>query len=216
MTQETAFVNQGPFFAETVEDALDRLTYQVQQLKETTSRSIRWPVHTEPAESELDPTPILDARTEAVAAAGTAVQAMNDSVTAQGLAEAALSQTISTKNSALADIGTARSGALTALSSARSAALGEMSTLKAQTVREVGTLKSEAQTAARQSQDYKNQSLYHAGDAADAAYAAEQWAMEAIGQGFTPRPDGDWGWVDGGIVGSSEAEDFIDAGTVFA
>ena len=30
------------------------------------------------------------------------------------------------------------------------------------------------------------------------------------------RSGGDWGWVDGGIVGSSEASDFIDAGTVFA
>ncbi len=49
-TQETDYTNQGAYYAETVEDALDLLTMAAQQLKEKVSRAVTVPVN-----STIDP-----------------------------------------------------------------------------------------------------------------------------------------------------------------
>jgi len=81
LTQELDLVNQGPFFAEAIESALDKLTMIAQQHEEALSRSVQLPVNSDGGGDKLLGE-ILDASSTAQQAANTALQAQANAETA--------------------------------------------------------------------------------------------------------------------------------------
>ena len=72
LLQETDLINQGAFYAETVEEALDRLTMIAQQHAEVISRTVKVGVSETSMGVELTPDEVLHAADIAVAAASSA------------------------------------------------------------------------------------------------------------------------------------------------
>lgn len=86
--QETDLINQGAFYAEVIEESLDRLTMITQQHEEELSRAVKVQV-SESTLGELTPDEVLNAADTAVAAAQAAGQARDFAQTAQLAAEGA-------------------------------------------------------------------------------------------------------------------------------
>ena len=135
--QETDLINQGAFYAEVIEESLDRLTMIAQQHEEELSRAVKVQV-SESTLGELTPDEVLNA-------AGTAVAAAQAAGQARDFAQAAVEQVtqvggaaVSTLNGILVDaedqafvyIAAAQGSAQTAYQSANAA--GESETLAAQ------------------------------------------------------------------------------------
>lgn len=89
-TQIVDLKNQGSFNAQVIESAFDKLTAICQQVKETLSRTIQYPISTTPASISPDPflTTVLAAQTAAQTAA-TAAAASNTSASTQATNSAA-------------------------------------------------------------------------------------------------------------------------------
>jgi hypothetical protein len=91
LLQETDLINQGAFYAETVEEALDRLTMIAQQHAEAISRTVKVGVSETSMGVELTPDEVLHAADIAVAAASSAADAAaataSDALAALGAAE---------------------------------------------------------------------------------------------------------------------------------
>ena len=103
-----------------------------------------------------------------------------------------------------------RTAAVNAVKSERTAAVNAVNNERLKAVSEIRPLVSTAKTYADTSRYSKLQAAAHAHDSATSAWEAEQWAMEAIMQGFVPAKEEDWLFVDGGIIGDGVAVVFIE------
>lgn len=87
--QETDLINQGVFYAEVIEESLDRLTMIAQQHEEELSRAVKVQV-SESTLGDLTPDEVLNAADTAVAAAQAAVQARDFAQAARAGADSAV------------------------------------------------------------------------------------------------------------------------------
>lgn len=158
-TQEVDLKNQGPFAAEVIEQALDKLTMMVQDQAETLARTVKFPIDETPASTETD---AFLSEIEAHEAAATA--AKDAAVIAQGLAE------------------TARSGAESAQSAAESAEAGA---LLAQTAAE--TAQGLAETAQAGAELAESGAASAASSAATAAAEAAVESVRAFHNGLNSK-----------------------------
>lgn len=120
LVQETDLVNQGPFFAEVIEESLDRLTVIDQQQQEVLDRAIRLPVSAGAVSAELPvPTPLHSFRWNA---AGTALETTLDPATVLPAVQNVALQAANSAASAATSASAAATSATNAATSASAAA----------------------------------------------------------------------------------------------
>lgn len=123
LLQETDLINQGAFYAETVEEALDRLTMIAQQHAEAISRTVKVGVSETSIGVELTPDEVLHAADIAVAAASSAGISRDFAQAAMLGAQSARDGAVAAVEGAVADaVAATASDALAALGAAEDAA----------------------------------------------------------------------------------------------
>jgi len=111
--------NQANLYPKTLEDAVDRLVMMVQQVRDTAKRAIRLPVDiVDPTDAEVNPIPILNARTEAVGASVSAQASQAAAALSESQAQTAKNTAVTANNNAQDAAGRADTSALEAAASA--------------------------------------------------------------------------------------------------
>lgn len=173
-TQLTDLINQGPFFAEVIEEALDKATMIAQQLAEQQERSVQVPIDQEGGGDKFFEQ-IIQARNDAQSAASTAAADTAAIITKdmQGYVAGA----IDAKNQAQAAATAANTSAGGASTSANNAA--KSATAAAASASTASTKAGEASASAASALNSKNYAAISEGNALGAESGAKQAEQSA-------------------------------------
>ena len=176
LTQELDLVNQGAFYAEDVEKALDKLTMIAQAQEEKIARSIQLPVDQTGGGDEIVGQ-ILTAVANAEDSATSATQSAAGALASQTAAATSASEALSSKNAASASASAAAASETTAVSSATAAA--NSATAAAGSASAAATSATNAANNANASSTSANTASVKAAEAASSATEAADSAYSA-------------------------------------